>query len=83
MTTAKQVSDLNAGDRVLVVNPDGIAEVGNIESHPTRSADGGCFLIDLLVIDGEEKGCRFTRVHPGVAKVALVDTAKDIERARK
>lgn len=83
MTTAKQVSDLTTGDRVWVVNPDGIAEVVSIEPHPTRKAEGGCFLIDLLVIDGEEKGCRFTRDHPGVAQVALAVTAKDIGKVRK
>ena len=68
---AKQIKELVAGDRVRIINPDGVAEVENIEPHPVRKADGGCFLIDLLVVDGADKGCRLNKVHAGIDKVAL------------
>lgn len=72
MTTTKSVNTLAVGDRVRLKEPDGIAAVRRIERTRIFQASGGCFMIDLAVVDGPHKGEKIkNQLHAGDTIVEL------------
>jgi len=63
--TSKPVKELFIGDRVRIVEPDGIAEVTHIERSRLFQAAGGCFRLDMKIIGGPNKGQRIRDQHHG------------------
>ena len=69
----KLIRDLQTGDVVKIVEPEGKARVSHIERSRLFQAVGGCFRIDLTVTDGPHKGEKIRdQHHSGSQEIELV-----------
>ena len=59
----KLVKDLQVGDRVVIKDPDGVGEIVSKERSKLFQASGGCWAMDIRVIEGPNKGKKITDQH--------------------
>ncbi len=59
----KAVRDLVPGDRVRLKDPEGIARIRHVEKSRLFRSPGGCFRIDMTVVDGPHKGEQINDQH--------------------
>lgn len=52
----KLVKDLQIGDRVAIKDPDGVGEIRSKERSRLFQASGGCYAMDIRVIEGPNAG---------------------------
>ena len=65
----KAVKDLEAGDKVLVYKPGGVAVVRSKQKSKLFKAEGGCWRLDLQIVEGPNAGKWIKDQHlPGIAE---------------
>lgn len=70
--TTKLIKNLKHGDRLEMIDPDGIAVVQRITTSKIFRASGGCWALDLRFVAGEHKGKTQRDQHyPGDTEVHL------------
>lgn len=68
----KLIKELACGDKVKVNDPDGAAVITAKGRSRLFQASGGCFRLDMRIVDGPNKGQEITdQHHPGDDAVEL------------
>lgn len=66
------VKDLKAGDRVCLSEPDGVAVITDKQRSRLFQAAGGCWRLDMKVVEGPHVGKRISdQHHPGEEEIEV------------
>lgn len=71
MAATKAIRELKLGDRVVLRDPDGVAEVSKMVKNGIFESPGGAWDLSVRVVSGPHKGQRMTQLVSGENHIEL------------